>query len=75
MSKIKSFTEGHVSETEQKATIIMKERYTSQRSFFYSFVSKKSTCNLEPELWLKSCTEKVSFSFRGNKERKSKIKV
>ena len=31
LSKIKSFTGGHVSETEQKAIIIMKEGYTSQR--------------------------------------------
>ena len=31
LSKIKSFTERHVSETEQKATTILKEGYTSQR--------------------------------------------
>ena len=31
MSKIKLFTGGHVSETEQKATVIMKEGYASQK--------------------------------------------
>ena len=31
MSKNKSVTEGHVSETEQKAINIIKEGYTSQR--------------------------------------------
>ena len=39
MSKIKSFA-GHVGETEQKATIIMKDEYTKEVSFILSSVRK-----------------------------------
>ena len=66
-------TGGHIGGTEQKATTIMKERYSYKSELQKALVQyTKNTCFFYSKLGLKGCTEKVSSSLQGNKKTKSR---
>ena len=73
MSKIKLFTGGHVSETEQKATVIMKEGCASQKeaSLIPSSVGKALVFLTESYGW-KVALRKVNSVFSEIKKENQK---